>query len=67
MKSVKLTNPKTEGPIKRPAIISPTTCGAFNFLATMPNNFAKITIIAKSLKTKYDSILAPSMLSKALT
>ena len=52
------TIPNTQGPIKSPATISPTTCGAFNLRATIPINFAAITIIAKSFSISYDSIFS---------
>ena len=48
-KSLSFTIPSTLGPIKSPAIISPTTCGAFSLRAKSPNALAKITIIAISL------------------
>ena len=36
-----------QGPTIRPAIISPTTCGAPSFLATMPRSFAATRIMAR--------------------
>lgn len=42
--------PSTLGPINRPAMISPTTCGALHFLAMIPNTLANIIMIARSLK-----------------
>lgn len=36
-----------QGPTIRPAIISPTTCGAPSFLATIPRSFAATRIMAR--------------------
>ena len=39
--------PNTLGPIRRPAMISPATCGALTFLARRPKAFANIIIMAR--------------------
>lgn len=44
------TSPSMLGPISRPAIISPTTWGALHFRASIPKSFAKMIMIARSLK-----------------
>ena len=48
--SMEEVSPSTLGPINRPAMISPTTCGALHFLAMIPNTLANIIMIARSLK-----------------
>ena len=51
------TSPSRLGPIRSPAMISPTTWGALHFLASMPKSFAKMMMIARSLKILYVSIV----------
>lgn len=53
------TRPSTLGPIRSPAMISPTTCGALHFRANIPKNFAAMMMIARSLKIAYVSMIQP--------
>ena len=53
MASLVCTRFRMHGPMSRPAMISPTTCGALHLRATRPKNFALRMIIARSRKTKY--------------
>ena len=55
MKSVSLTKPKTAGPIRTPAMISPTTSGAWSLRAMMPKAFALNKMIARSFKNENSS------------
>ena len=42
-----------QGPMSRPAMISPTTCGALHLRATSPKNLALIIMMARFRKTEY--------------
>ena len=53
MESLICTKFSTQGPISRPAMISPTTCGALHLRATSPKNFALRIMIAKSRNNEY--------------
>ena len=53
---VLLRMPTTAGPIRTPASISPTTSGARNLRAAIPNNLATQSMIARSLRKVRSSI-----------
>ena len=53
MESLICTKFSTQGPISRPAMISPTTCGALHLRATSPKNFALRIMIARSRNNEY--------------
>ncbi len=57
-KSVSFIKPKTAGPNKRPASISPTTSGAPIFLTRSPSIFAANNMIARSSKNCMPSIVS---------
>ena len=53
MASLVCTRFNRHGPMIRPAMISPTTCGALHLRATSAKNFALKMMIAKSRNTEY--------------
>ena len=60
MVSLVCTRFKRQGPISKPAMISPTTCGARHLRATRPKNLALSIMIAKSRNTEYIKYHTPS-------
>ena len=53
MESLICTRFSKQGPMSRPAMISPTTCGALHLRATSPKNFALKMMIARSRNNEY--------------
>ena len=53
MVSLICTRFSRQGPMIRPAMISPTTCGALNLRATSPKNLALRMMMARFRKTEY--------------
>ena len=53
MVSLMWTRFSTQGPISRPAMISPTTCGALHLRAASPKNLAVRMMMARFRKTEY--------------
>jgi hypothetical protein len=59
IKSSLTTRFSSEGPMIRPAMISPTTCGAFSLRARSPQSLAATRIMARFFKISIKSIDAP--------
>ena len=53
MESLVCTKFSRHGPMSRPAMISPTTCGALHLRATSAKNLALRIMIARSRKMEY--------------